>query len=531
MGFRLTGGLVRIISAVMLILSASASFAAGKYVVVLKSQNTYKMAKADRSGTFLGTRAVAKNFLDGLGMVIVEGEDGSMRDLQKNPQVAFVEREFFVPVPKFQVAPKSDERGNYIPPKNKDLTWGIQAIHADKAWAVTKGAGARILDLDTGIDQNHPDLSGRIEKMQSFTGTDMTDNVGHGTHTAGTMVADGSASGLLGVAPEAHLLVGKVCETMGCSSTAILSGIDWAITEKVDVVNMSLGGPFTSTAAGLAYQKADAAGVMVVAAAGNDGTGSVGYPAAYPTVLAVGALMPDLTKAPFSQWGPELDVMAPGVNVYSTVPEGTGREGQLVVGGQVIDSMLFANSNPAVGMLSGNFMDGGLGKPEDVAGKNFSGAIAIIKRGDIAFDDKVKAAVGAGAVAVVIFNNVPGLVQGGLSVATTMPVVFIDQAAGEAIVAELAQNTAVSAQIGAVVTDYAIMHGTSMACPHATGTAALIRAVNKNLTPSQVRDLMKSTATPLTPNTNNEMGSGVINAEKAVTQAQAMRLPAQASGF
>jgi subtilisin family serine protease len=241
--------------------------------------------------------------------------------------------------------------------------------------------------------------------------------------------------------------------------------------------------------------------------------------------------MPDLTKAEFSQWGPQLDVMAPGVNVYSTVPQGTGREGQIKVDGQIIASELFVNSNPPGGLVTGNIAFAGLGKPTDVQGKDFTGTVALIQRGEIAFADKVKTAMGAGAKAVVIYNNVPGLIAGGLQNPVNIPVLFIDQAAGEAIVASLNQGNTVSAEVGTVPTDYMIMHGTSMACPHATGVAALIRSVNKNLTPAQVRDLMKNTATPLGPNDKNQMGSGLIDAEKAVNAAQAMILPPQASGF
>jgi subtilisin family serine protease len=510
----------------LLVFSASTGFAASKYVVVFKSQQNMRAAKSlsERSGTFLGTRAVTQKYLENLDMVIVEADAEQARQITHDGNVAFVEKEFVVPAPKFPLYKQSD-RANYIPPKNADLTWGIQAIKADKAWAVTKGGNARIVDLDTGIDMNHGDLKNRIEKTQVFTGTAMKDDVGHGTHTAGTMVADGSESGLLGVAPEAHLLVGKVCANTGCNSTAILSGVDWAITEHADVVNMSLGGPFSSSTAAAAYKKAEAAGVMVVAASGNSGIASVGYPAAYESVLAVGALMPDLTKAEFSQWGPSLDVMAPGVNVYSTVPQGTGREGIIKVDGNVIPSELFVNSNPPAGTITGNIMFAGLGKPTDVQGKDFTGSIALIQRGEIAFADKVKAAMGAGAKGVVIYDNVPGLLAGGLQNAVTIPVLFIDQAAGEAIVASLNQGISVSAEVGTTPTDYMIMHGTSMACPHATGVAALIRSVNKNLTPAQVRDVMKNTATPLVPNDQNQMGAGLINAEKAVSAAQAMILP------
>src|ERR1019366_5708101 len=96
--------------------------------------------------------------------------------------------------------------------------------------------------------------------------TDVTDTVGHGSHVSGTILANGADGGLVGVAPEAKLLMGKVCTEQGCSNVAIASGLDWATSEKLDVVNMSLGGALLSTAEATALQSAEAAGVMVVAA-------------------------------------------------------------------------------------------------------------------------------------------------------------------------------------------------------------------------------------------------------------------------
>ncbi len=138
-------------------------------------------------------------------------------------------------------------------------------------------------------------------------------------------------AGFTGVAPQAKILMGRVCSEQGCSNVAIAQGINWGITEKVDVISMSLGGMWSTPAERDAVLKADKAGVTVVAASGNNGSGKVSFPAALPSVIAVGAIDNTLKKADFSQYGPELAVVAPGVAVVSSVPQGTGREASVEI--------------------------------------------------------------------------------------------------------------------------------------------------------------------------------------------------------
>ncbi len=182
--------------------------------------------------------------------------------------------------------------------------------------------------------------------------------------------------------------MGKVCSEMGCSSIAIAAGLNWAIEQKVDVVNMSLGGMFISGAEERALDAAEAAGVMVVAASGNGGTSYVSYPAAYPTVLAVGAVDSTLAKADFSQWGPELAVVGPGVDVISAVPRGSGRGATVNMdlqdgkGLSEVKSMPFVGSPVTTG-ASNELVFVGLGKPEDFAAVNVRGKFALISRGEI----------------------------------------------------------------------------------------------------------------------------------------------------
>lgn len=503
-----------------------------KYIITVQPDGYAAFRNtSQRSGNVLALRSSQTKYLDQVKMVVAELSPEQVQQLKTNQQVIMVEEDQIIPQPHYPMFKRAQvaetERA-----KSLEITWGLKAIAAEKAWNQTKGNGARVLVLDTGVDAAHPDLVQRFEKGRGFMGDgSIVDEVGHGTHTSGTVVADGMGSGLMGVAPEAHFLMAKVCGTAGCSSAGIVQGIDWGISEKVDVMSLSLGGPFLSSAAKLAYARAEQAGIFVVAASGNDGTATVSYPAAISTVLAVGALNEDLTKAPFSQWGPELDVMAPGVNVISSVPQGTGRDGlvrvDLGTGPEELTNTVFQNASTDVKTVIGGIEYCGLGKAEDFINKDLSGKIALIERGEINFSDKVANAVKANAAGVLIFNNAAGLITGGLASPVNIPVLMIEQSVGQAMAQS---SSALSTEIGVVATNYAAFAGTSMATPHVAGIAALIKSINPALTPQKVRELINSSAHPLLPNPNNEFGNGAVDAELAVNAALSASIPL-AAGF
>jgi len=223
--------------------------------------------------------------------------------------------------------------------------WGLKAVHAVPpilATAPWAGAGIRIAVLDTGIDLGHPDFAGRVIASQSFVaGQPVQDGHSHGTHCAGTAAGPKSPPGTqrrYGVAHGARLIVGKVLSDQGSgSSGGILAGIQWAIQQGAHVISMSLG---SAVAIGQTYftyyeQAATAAlnaGSLIVAAAGNSGWAPVGAPANSPSVLAVAALDQALQRAPFSCVGlngngGEVNIAAPGVATYSTVPVAKGSYG------------------------------------------------------------------------------------------------------------------------------------------------------------------------------------------------------------
>lgn len=208
------------------------------------------------------------------------------------------------------------------PAEGGEVQWGVQRVNAPAAWPTNKGEGVKVAVIDTGSDPEHPELKGRLAGGFNALEKDKpwADDHGHGTHVSGIIAAELNGQGVVGVAPKAVLYGVKVLTKEGSGSAwGIISGINWCAENKMDVINMSLGSPRSSMFIANAVSKAIEAGVVVVAAAGND-SGSVNFPAAYDGVIAVSALDQDSTIAKFSSRGPQVAFIAPGVKVPSTVP-------------------------------------------------------------------------------------------------------------------------------------------------------------------------------------------------------------------
>ena len=201
-----------------------------------------------------------------------------------------------------------------------EIPWGVGRLNAPAAWDYTTGQGVKVAVIDTGIDYTHPDLAPNYKGGYNFVANsdDPRDDQGHGTHVAGTIAAVKDGNGVAGVAPGASLYAVKVLDKNGSGQYSwIISGIEWAVEHRMDVINMSLGGGQGNEALQQVMEKAGEAGVTVVCAAGND-SGPVNYPAKYPQAIAVSASDSSDKIASFSSRGPEIAVIAPGVNIYST---------------------------------------------------------------------------------------------------------------------------------------------------------------------------------------------------------------------
>jgi Subtilisin-like serine proteases len=213
------------------------------------------------------------------------------------------------------------------------LEHSVPQIGAPAAWqAGYDGTGVTVAVLDTGIDDDHPDLAGQVVGRANFTEgeEDERDLSGHGTHVASTIAGTGAASGgrSRGVAPGAKLLDGKVCVRFGCAESWILAGMQWAAEQGAAVVNMSLGGwdtPEVDPLEAAVETLTERYGTLFVIAAGNEGEdGTISSPASADAALAVGAVDRDDDLARFSSRGPRTgdgglkpDLTAPGVEILA----------------------------------------------------------------------------------------------------------------------------------------------------------------------------------------------------------------------
>ncbi len=396
--------------------------------------------------------------------------------------------------------------------------YGITNVNAPQVWPTFSGTGVVVADLDTGVDLGHPDLPVPTATVSFVTDEAVQDGHGHGTHTAGTICALDNTIGVVGVSPQVSLIVGKVLSNGGSGYDSwVAAGIDWAVANNARVINMSLGGYDFSQGMLDSCNAALAANSLIIAAAGNDNSANLLYPAGYPSTLAVAAVDQNNNRASFSNFGSHVSLTAPGVAVLSTFPsgsvtwDGSGREGVPLAGS-------------AEGSVTGNAVFCGIGNPEDFP-PEVNGQVAHIRRGSISFIIKVNNALAAGATGVIISNNAAGLFSGTLNTNVSIPVVGISQSDGDVLQAASGTPTTVSTSGGH---SYASLSGTSMATPHVAGVAALLAGMNNGAaTALQIRQAMEETATDLGQTGHDEQfGNGLVNAMAAMNRLHCILCPA-----
>lgn len=229
---------------------------------------------------------------------------------------------------------KPDKSGEQ-PQPTQVTEWNMFTIQAPDSWTTSTGNGVKVAVIDTGIDKDHPDIT--VAGGVGFADRNpfvikqtnkWDDDNGHGTHVAGTIAALNNDIGVVGAAPDVSLYAVKVLTRDGSGYVSdIIAGIDWAVNNNMDIATMSLGGPGYSQAFQNAINGAHGSGVLIIAAAGNEGdsdtsTVETSYPAAYDNVVAVAATDADDNLAWFSNSGNYVDIAAPGVNIRSTWNDG-----------------------------------------------------------------------------------------------------------------------------------------------------------------------------------------------------------------
>ncbi len=249
--------------------------------------------------------------------VVVEAEEGSYNWLKELPGVLSVERNYL-----FRLQYDSQIYPVRVPDDEfYDLQWGLPMINLPRAWLETTGSQTVVVAvIDSGVDFGHSDLDGVFYSTGwNFIGNDgfPQDDTGHGTHVSGTIAAlTDNETGVAGVVwggdNGVRILPIKVDGPNGISVSDLAEAIIYAVEHGARIINLSLGGYGNHSPVAGAVNYAYKNDVVIIAAAGNDGIEQIMYPAAYPQVIAVGAVGPTQEKASYSNYGPGLDVVAPG---------------------------------------------------------------------------------------------------------------------------------------------------------------------------------------------------------------------------
>lgn len=452
-----------------------------------------------------------------------------------------------------------------------------------------KGQGIKVGVIDTGIAKDHPDLADAIpggywgydfvnndEEPYETTRQDYLDakeaNPGlpefdeegrpyytsHGSHVSGIVAGRDAgvegAAGVKGVAPEAEVYAYKVLGPYGGGSTEnVIAGIEQAVVDEMDVINLSLGSSSNNqqSADSIALNNAMKAGVIAVVSAGNSGPGdaTVTDPGSSELAITVGASKPPL-RTPIMK--------VPGIQEEDFFLDSFDKSAGIE---DLTDSYVL--------------VEAGLGKPENYDGKDLDGKVAFIKRGEISFADKALNAQAAGAVAAIIFNNAPEALESGTlgDIDIAIPVYALSGVYGEQIVTALQQQeqaaefaTTLEADIMAGFSSrgpakpaydikpdisapgigirssvpeyegwYKAQNGTSMAAPHIAGAAALLAQQFPALTTYELKAMLMNNALKLTDRHGNrythmDQGAGRVALDQ-VLQAKAVALVEDATPF
>ncbi|WP_259345668.1 S8 family peptidase [Priestia aryabhattai] len=222
------------------------------------------------------------------------------------------------------VEPNYIFKASYVPNDSfYPFQYGPQKVQAPSAWDVTRSnSSIKIAIVDTGVQLNHPDLTLKLLPGYNFVdgNTNPSDGNGHGTHVAGiASAATNNVSGIAGMAPLASILPLRALDNTGNGTlTNIANAIIYAADQGAQVINLSLGGSQGSVTLENAINYAWGKGSTILAAAGNEGSNTLTYPAYYENVIAVGSTDSNDQKSSFSNYGTWVEVAAPGSNILST---------------------------------------------------------------------------------------------------------------------------------------------------------------------------------------------------------------------
>jgi len=347
----------------------------------------------------------------------------------------------------------------------------------------------------------------------------------HGTHVTGTILAKGkNGIGVVGVLPNKRgmcLLVAPIFDTGSYQDESIVTeAMEWCGRQGARVINLSASGSQRPSPADEATlnQLVNDDGILIIAAAGNEGTEEYAYPASLPSVISVGATTRDNQRASFSQYNDQVDLVAPGVDILSTVPS------RLLI----LNKTTSFNRTVLRPVLMGYSVDipwKRLKTPLDIVycGRGFEpcsnarNKICVIERGVTVFYEKALNCQRKGGIGVLIFNNEPGLIYGslrpdGVDPGVRIPVLALSQDDGRILLRRIGTKITITS----LRSSYASSEGTSMSTPHVAGVAAKIWSIRPSCTNKQIREALEQSAYDLGDvGRDDQFGHGLVQAEAA----------------
>jgi serine protease len=444
-----------------------------------------------------------------------------------------------------------------VTPGQQTTPYGVNDVKAPAVWPVTRGKSLangpaiHIAIIDTGIDYHHPELAAVFKEGFNFVSrtSDPLDDNGHGSHVAGIIAAANDGAGVVGIASGVDVYSLKVLNACGSGRTSdIIQAVQWVVDKKKEVggnwiINLSLGATDASDSEQAQFQTASDAGVLTFAASGNGYSGADGlaYPAGYSSVVSVGSVNSTNTVSTFSQRGADLKVVAPGERVLSTFTDGQAT----AVGGAGVVARFAEgfdkDGNPIClsnGPVTASTVFAGAGAPSEYPAGS-TGKIALVLRGGtdpadptgFTFFAKAKYAKAAGAVGIIVINIIdtatnaprlfvrPGFTLTQADVPKVVPLALVSIEDGASLKAKAGSSVSMAFNGTGSTNTYELLDGTSMACPHAVGAAALVWAVSPNSTAGNIATALEQTATDLgDAGKDTTYGYGLVNAYDAAKQ-------------
>ena len=407
------------------------------------------------------------------------------------------------------------------------MPFGIERVQAPLVWAEGyDGEGVTVCIIDSGLGVHHEDFRDEDGLAVDVIGGEPAgwdvDWCGHGTHVAGTITAIGDNDrGVVGVSPgDVSLYIVKVFgdDCLWAYSSDLIDAAYKCADAGANIISMSLSGSGRYRVEQMAFDDLYSQGILSVAAASNDGNHTMASPASYDSVISVGATDIDNQIAEFSNQNPQVELVAPGVGVLSTVPYIPNSK--LIVDEEEYIGQPFEFS--PYGEIGGQLVDGGL----CLSTGDWAEQVVLCERGDATFYDKVMNVQNSGGVAAIIYNNATGLFSGTLGEeGDYILALSLSQEDGQYLVAnKLGQTGTVQSAPPLEGSSYEAWNGTSMATPHVSGVAALLWSSNRKLTNAQIREAMAMTALDLgEPGRDFAYGYGLVQAYDALQYLEAMK--------